>query len=99
MSSINRKVPEGVLRVGWSEQVADYAIAGGWTSNGEELIVGDSAGGVSGFEGKSGTLKWSQSAGHRDGVLAISMRPNSKEFVSAGQDGRLIIWDALDGKT
>ena len=98
MSSINRKVPEGVLRDGWSEQVADYAIAGGWTPSGEELIVGDSAGGVSGFEGKSGTLKWSQPAGHRDGVLAISMRPNSKEFASAGQDGRLIIWDALDGK-
>ncbi len=52
--------PKGVLRPGWSASVEDYAIAGGWTRNGEALVVGDVAGGVYAFEGKSGASAWAR---------------------------------------
>ena len=90
--------PKGVLRPGWTAGVGEYAIAGGWTQRGELLVVGDAAGGVYAFDGRSGANVWSRPGVHEGGVLALDMHPSRPEFASAGQDGRALVWNAADGQ-
>ena len=98
MSDLSVASRWGVLRGGWSAAVADYAMAGGWTPRGEALVVGDAAGGVYAFDGKSGTAIWSQRGAHEGGVLALSMHPDRPVFATAGQDGRVLVWSAAEGR-
>lgn len=90
--------PRGVLRSGWSAGVDDYAITGGWARNGELLAVGDSAGGVFGFDGKTGATRWAHPGVHAGGLLAMAVHPSGDRIASAGQDGRVLIWSARDGE-
>ena len=92
MSDLSVGSPKGVLRRGWSAAVGDYAIAGGWTPRGETLLVGDSAGGVYAFDGKSGASAWARQWAHNGGVLALAIHPSGIAFATAGQDGRILIW-------
>ena len=87
MSDLNAAGPTGVLRRGWSAAVGDYAIAGGWTSRGEALVVGDAAGGVYAFDGKSGVSAWARQGAHDGGVLALAVHPGGTAVATAGQDG------------
>ena len=98
MSDLNFRSPKGVLRRGWSAVVGDYAIAGGWTLRGEALVVGDAAGGVYAFDGKSGATIWAQRGVHEGGVLAVAMHPNRPAFATAGQDGRVLVWNAAEDR-
>jgi len=86
------------MRPGWSALVGDYAIAGGWTRRGKALLVGDAAGGVYAFDGRSGATIWSQEAAHEDGMLAMSVHPGGTSIATAGQDGRVLLWSAADGR-
>ncbi len=90
--------PRGVLRWDWSAAVGDYAIAGGWTLHGEALVVGDAAGGVYAFDGKTGATIWTQRGVHEGGVLAVAIHPNRPTFATAGQDGRVLVWSAAEGR-
>lgn len=85
--------PKGILRRGWSAEVGDYAIAGEWTRDGALLVVGDAAGGLFAFDGRSGALRWQQDEAHAGGILAISVHPNGSLLATSGQDGRVRIWD------
>ena len=98
MSGLNAKSPRGVLRPGWSAGVGDYAIAGGWTPGGEALVVGDAAGGVYAFDGKSGAAIWARRGAHEGGVLAVAIHPDRPAFATAGQDGRILVWSAAEGR-
>ena len=98
MSDSNVDSPRGVLRRDWSAAVGDYAIAGGWTLRGEALVVGDAAGGVYAFDGKSGATIWTQREVHEGGVLAVAIHPNRPAFATAGQDGRVLVWSAAEGR-
>ena len=98
MSRLNVGSPRGVLRPGWSARVGDYAIAGGWTLRGEALVVGDAAGGVYAFDGKSGAAIWAQRGVHEGGVLAMAIHPDRSAFATAGQDGRVLVWSAAEGR-
>ncbi len=88
----------GALRRGWSAAVGDYAIAGGWCLRGEALIVGDAAGGVYAFDGKSGATAWERRGVHEGGVLAVAIHPGGTVFATAGQDSRVLIWSAAEGQ-
>lgn len=90
--------PMGVLRLGWSAAVGDYAIAGGWAQDGATLVVGDTAGGVHAFEGTSGKTAWAQQEVHEGGVLAMSVHPDGAAVATAGQDGRGLVWDVAEGQ-
>ena len=90
--------PTGILRRGWSAAVGDYAIAGGWTLRGEALVVGDVAGGVYAFDGKSGATAWARQGAHDGGVLAMAIHPSGTTFATAGQDGRVLVWDVAEGQ-
>ena len=98
MSDLSSDRPKGVLRPGWSASVGDYAIAGGWTLNGEALVVGDVAGGVYGFDGKSGASAWARREAHDGGLLAMAVHPSGTAFATAGQDGRVLIWGVAEGQ-
>ena len=90
--------PRGVLRRGYSAEVGDYAIAGGWSLDGEALIVGDAEGSIYAFDGKSGATTWARRGVHDGGVLAVAMHPSGTAFATAGQDGRALIWNAAEGQ-
>ena len=98
MSDLKVGSPKGVLRRGWSAAVGDYAIAGGWSLRGEALMVGDAAGGVYAFDGKSGAAVWERRGVHEGGVLAVAIHPSGTAFATAGQDSRVLIWSAADGQ-
>ncbi len=98
MPDLKTSKPTGVLRRGWSATVGDYAIAGGWTPSGEALVVGDAAGGVCAFDGKSGAAIWVRNGVHDGGVLAVASHPDRPVFATAGQDGRILVWSALEGQ-
>lgn len=98
MSDVSTDRCRGVLRRGWSAAVGDYAIAGGWTRDGAALVVGDTAGGVYAFDGKSGASAWAQQGAHDGGLLAMAIHPSETAFATAGQDGRVLIWDVAEGQ-
>ena len=98
MSDLNVDSPRGVLRRGWSAAVGDYAIAGGWSLRGEALMVGDAAGGVYAFDGKSGATAWARRGAHEGGVLAVAIHPSGTAFATAGQDRRVLIWSVAEGR-
>ena len=98
MSDLNVGSSRGALRRGWSAAVGDYAIAGGWSLRGEALIVGDAAGGVYAFDGKSGATVWERRGVHEGGVLAVAIHPSGTAFATAGQDSRVLIWSAAEGQ-
>ena len=98
MSNVSTDRSRGVLRRGWSAAVGDYAIAGGWTLRGEALVVGDAAGGVYVFDGKSGASTWARQGAHDGGLLAMAIHPSGTAFATAGQDGRVLIWDVAEGQ-
>ena len=98
MSDLNVGSPSGALRRGWSAAVGDYAIAGGWSLRGEVLMVGDAAGGVYAFDGKSGATAWERRGVHEGGVLAVAVHPSGTAFATAGQDSRVLIWSAAEGQ-
>ena len=98
MSDLNDASPRGVLRRGWSAAVGDYAIAGGWSLRGETLMVGDAAGGVYAFDGKSGATAWARRGVHEGGVLAVAVHPSGTAFATAGQDRRVLIWSVAEGQ-
>ena len=98
MSDLNGDKPEGVLRRGWSAEVGDYAIAGGWAVGGEALVVGDAAGGVYVFDGRFGANTWARQEAHEGGVLAMAIHPSGTAFATAGQDGRILVWGVAEGR-
>jgi len=98
MSRLRTEKAGGVLRRGWSASVEDYAIAGVWASEGEAFVVCDAAGGVFAFEGRSGAELWAHRGIHEGGVLSMAIHPDSTVVTTAGQDGRILFWNAKDGE-
>ena len=99
MSGIEAFSPKGMLHEGWFAQVDDYAIVCGWAQKGQTFLVGDVAGGLYAFEGKSGKLLWQTKEIHKGGLLAMSIHPYGNAFATAGQDGHLRFWESKEGKS
>ena len=97
MPDLKTVKPMGELFSAWSALVEDYAITGAWVSGGKVFVVGDAAGGVFGFDGASGKVLWSHREAHEGGLLSISPHPKLDLITTAGQDGRILFWNAKDG--
>ena len=98
MPDLNVGGPMGVLHRGWSAEVGDYAMAGGWSLCGQALVAGDAEGGVYAFDGESGATTWVRRGVHDGGVLSVAIHPSGGRFATAGQDGRALIWNAAEGQ-
>ena len=98
MSGLNAAGSNSVLSRGWSAMVGDYAMAGGWCRHGEALVVGDAEGGVYAFHGESGVTAWERPEVHDGGVLSVAIHPKGSLLATAGQDGRVLIWNVGDGQ-
>ncbi len=98
MSALKAQKPKGVIRNGWSATVDDYAIACSWACNGDVLVVADAAGGVFGLDSRSGSILWVHRGAHEGGVLSMAIHPDRKQVTTAGQNGRVISWNARDGE-
>ena len=92
---MTEKKVSGVLQSDWSAAIQDFPIASGWTHDGGALVVCDSAGGVYIFDAKLGELLWSERCAHEGGALAMSMHPVEAVFATAGQDGKILMWDLI----
>ena len=95
---MTEKKVTGVLQSDWSATIQDYPIASGWTHDGGALVVCDSAGGVYAFDSQQGELLWSEQSAHEGGALAMSMHPGETLFATAGQDGKILIWDLREAR-
>ncbi|TPV93438.1 MAG: hypothetical protein B7733_20520 [Myxococcales bacterium FL481] len=98
MSDLDLENAQSVLHRGWSATVGDYAIAGEWTGGGDALVVGDAAGSVYAFDGRSGDVAWTRPEAHNGGLLALAVHPRGTSIATAGQDGRILVWNADDGE-
>ena len=98
MSDLDAGSPTSVFSRGWSAVVGDYAIAGGWVLGGKALVAGDAEGGVYSFDGESGATAWQRPGVHDGGVLSMAIHPSGRAFATAGQDGRVLFWDAAEGQ-
>ena len=98
MSDLKASQPMGMLHEGWTSQVDDYAIVCGWILQGDAFLVGDAAGGLYSFKGNSGTTLWHKKNVHAGGLLAMSINPEGDTFATAGQDGRVLIWNSKEGE-
>ena len=99
MPAIEPFTPKGMLHEGWTAEVNDYAIVCGWALDGNAFLVGDAAGGLYAFEGKSGNSLWQRKSVHEGGLLALSIHPEGHIFATAGQDGQVMIWGAKGGES
>ncbi|MYA51365.1 MAG: PQQ-binding-like beta-propeller repeat protein, partial [Chloroflexi bacterium] len=61
-------------------------------------MVGDTEGGVYAFHGRSGAAVWERRGVHEGGVLSMAVHPGGSAFATAGQDGRVLIWNAAEGR-
>ena len=98
MSDLNAGSPNSVLTQDWFAAVGDYAIAGGWILRGGALVAGDAGGSVYSFDGESGSTAWQRPEVHEGGVLSVGIHPSGNVFATAGQDGRVLIWNAAEGQ-
>ena len=98
MPNLETVRPQGQLSSSWSALVEDYAIAGAWTCDGKVFVVGDAAGGAFGFQSGSGKQIWVHREVHKGGLLSISPHPNDEIVTTAGQDGRILFWNATSGE-
>ncbi|MBV53436.1 MAG: hypothetical protein CL816_05135 [Coxiellaceae bacterium] len=91
MHDLTTEHAAGVLQYSWRAVLGDYAIAGGWSINGKNLVVADSAGDVYLFDGLTGKVIWTRQNVHAGGLLTLGIHPNGNKFVTTGQDGRAVV--------
>ena len=92
------KHPKNTLKHFWKASVNDYALAGGFSVDGNTFIVSDAAGGIFVFNAQSGDLIWSQKNAHKLGALSTAIHPLDNTFVTTGQDGRILFWNTTENK-
>ena len=91
MHDLTAEHAAGVLHHNWHTMIGDYAIAGGWSTQGETLVVADSAGDMYMFDGLNGKIIWTHQNVHAGGILKLGIHPNGNTFATTGQDGRIVV--------
>ena len=79
-------------------QLDDYPLDCAWSSDGRQLALAGGEGGVFlAAQHTDGRWQARRLGNHGMGALAVSWRPGSAEFASAGQDSTVASWDATSG--
>lgn len=96
------KAPAALLERRGSVQLDDYVVEIAWSTRGDRLAVAGGGGQVCLVEfdvdqRASQSLRSRVLGEHGLGALAVAWQPHGSAFVSSGQDGRLVWWDADQG--
>lgn len=80
----------------WSQTLADAVADLVWNADGRALLVGDAGGELQRHAADGAVLaKW---LGHTAGVTRLRLQPgNDPVLASAGEDGRVVLWDSITG--
>ena len=96
-STMLRRKTTASLRSQWEAQIDDHVIALAWSPrDGEQIAVASVSGPVTIFDRKRGVVRYELS-GHSFGATALAWRPDGAVLASAGQDGKVRLWDVNNG--
>lgn len=98
MSSLTGSRPlASALSEIWRTSIDESAVAVGWSPSRPWLAAAAANGSICIFDGETGesACRWS---GHRFGVTRLAWHPQAPLFATAGQDGKVRLWEArLEG--
>ena len=92
----NRFVQPSQLRENWTATISDHVIDLAWSPDGRYIAAASVLGPVTIFEGRGEVIHAFE--GHEFGTMSIAWRPDSKVLASAGQDGKIRMWDIATGE-
>lgn len=81
----------------WAFDVSDFVSHVAWSHNDLFVAVSLASGSIKIFNSKDGSHK--TLSGHEFGTMEISWSPDNFKLASAGQDGKIKIWDVETQKT
>lgn len=90
-----RNTSDGRLKLAWKHGLTDHIIAVAWSSDGKHVAAAEVSGPISVFD--SGGKLLHTLPGHGFGTTAIAWQPGGNLLASAGQDGKVRLWDTIAG--
>ena len=90
-------VPSGALLHRFPDPEDSYALAGAFSSNGDQLLLGTWNRAVHLYELTNGQLLHTFK-GHRGKVKALAFAPGGQHFASGAEDGQVKLWDIPEKK-
>jgi WD40 repeat protein len=92
------KIPAAVLTPGAFAKLDDFPVRVSWSPDSAQFALAGGEGGV--FLGLLGTdtLKLNRVGEHGMGAMDVAWRPGHSQFASCGQDNSLACWDAVNGR-
>ncbi|HUR54686.1 MAG TPA: WD40 repeat domain-containing protein, partial [Gemmataceae bacterium] len=91
----SRKPTADKLRLAWKATVPDHVVGVAWSPDSRHVAVAAVSGPVTIFNSNGKPVH--QFAGHGFGTAAIAWQPGGSLLASAGQDGKVRLWDATTG--
>ncbi len=97
MSRMKRSAPAADLRPQWQAEIPDYVIGLRWSPDGAVIAAAAVSGPIVLFDSRTGQILH-RLAGHEFGTTAIGFGRDGSRFASCGQDGKIRLWDLVDGQ-
>ena len=80
----------------WRQSVGDHVIALAWSPDGSVVAAAAVSGPITLHDMTNGAVRHTL-PGHAFGTAALSWHPKEPFLASAGQDGKVRVWNTTDG--
>ncbi len=93
MPGLAEKTVQGTLPRMWATELDEAAVSVGWSASGDWLAAASASGGIYLVDASTGMQRrrWS---GHGFGANAVAWHPTLELLASAGQDGKIKLWES-----